>query len=235
MTKIMNKLQISTKHVKINEANTFMLIAVSASVVAVVFSLVATQALVKQMNYQNKVISKRNAAKKQLDANIAATTQLMNYYEAFDSAADSMIGTKDKNSKITLDALPSKYDFPALATSLESLLKGSGSNISGISGSDNEVAAEQSSANPKPIEIPFSLSSTGSLTAAQKLITDLGRSIRPIRINSLQLTGTDSSMQASITAKTYYQPAKQFDLKYEIVKENDKAKAVVTTKKVTTK
>jgi hypothetical protein len=59
-------IKVSTKHLQIDKANQLILVAAAATTVVVVFSLVAAQALVKQMSYQNKVISMREAANKQL-------------------------------------------------------------------------------------------------------------------------------------------------------------------------
>jgi Tfp pilus assembly protein PilO len=226
--------KLSNKHLKIDKANQLILIAASISIAAVMFSVIASQALIKQMKYQNLVISKRNQANNQLAKNVKAVQPLVASYETFDGSPESVLGSKEKNSKIVLDALPSKYDFPALATSLEGIMAGSGVKIDGISGTDDEASAAQDSASPAPIEIPFSLSGTGNFGSVQKLIADLQRSIRPVQINNLSFTGSDSTLQISVSAKTYYQPERKLEIKESVVPAAGVKKKTVTATKTST-
>jgi hypothetical protein len=218
MAKTAKKVGFSTKHIDINSANKTIIIAVSATVAIAVFSAVATQALIKQMSYQNKVIGLRSKAKATLAKNLKARTQLVNAYKTFDEAPESIIGTKDKNAKIVLDALPSKYDFPALATSLEALVKNSGLEINSLTGTDGEATAVQESTDPKPVDIEFSIGGNGSNTAVQNLFNNIERSIRPIKVGTVTLSAdSKNNLSVSIKAKTYYQPAKLLEIKEEVV------------------
>jgi hypothetical protein len=221
-------LRVSVKHLQIDKANSRMVIATAVATAIVIFSAVASVSLVKQMSYQNKVINLRNKANKQLTANLAAVSTLTASYQTFDSASESVIGNSTKNSVVVLDALPSKYDFPALTTSLESIIVGSGNKVSSITGTDNEAQAQQDSINPQPIQIPFQISASGSFVSVQKLIADLERSIRPVQISEIDLSGSDSNLQANITANTYYQPEKQLGIQQQVVT-NGKTKASSTT------
>lgn len=220
--------RLSTKRLQIEKSNTKVLIAISVAVVFLVFSLVATQALYKQLKYQNKVISLRNQAVDQLKKNISATKELEAQYIVFDTASKSIIGNSDPNSKVVLNALPSKYDFPALATSLEALLSTSGVAIDSINGVDDQVTAEQSSVSPKPIEIPFTITAKGSYASIQDLVKNIERSTRPIKIVNISLKGTDSNIQASIKGITYYQPLKNLDLEKKIIAPTETKKVVKT-------
>ncbi|HUD03739.1 MAG TPA: type 4a pilus biogenesis protein PilO [Patescibacteria group bacterium] len=223
-------LRTSIKHLQIDKANSRIVIVSAATVAVVVFSIVACVSLGKEMAYKNKVINLRNKANKQLVANLSSVNTLVTSYQTFENSSESVIGTADKNSKIVLDALPSKYDFPALATSLEAIITSSGSKISSITGTDNEATATQDSINPQPIEMPFQISATGSFTSAQTLILDLELSIRPIQISSLTLTGSDLNLQVSVMAKTYYQPEKQLGIQQNVVSGgSSKAKTTVSS------
>jgi len=212
-----NKFKFSTKHVLINKDNNTILIAAAVTVAVVMFAIVASATLIKQIAYQSKVIGLREKAKTQLVANTKAIDSVLDSYKTFEGATESVIGTPDKNSKIVLDALPSKYDFPALATSLESLVKESGAKLDSISGTDNEAQAEQDSANPQPIEIPFDLSATGKLASLQLLVSKLEHSIRPIKIKSISFNATGGNVQVTILAVTYYQPEKQLGITESVV------------------
>lgn len=206
----MPKLQISFKRLAIDKATKTILGSLVLTAAVAVFALVASRALFMQLQYQNKVIGAKKTALKQLKSNINAVNSLVGAYKAFDESAESIIGTPDKNSKIVLDALPSKYDFPALATSLEKIL--SGYEIESISGNDDEVA-QQSAAGSTVVEIPFLVGVTTNFASIQKLIEDFDRSIRPLHILSLELSGSDDSMKMDITAKTYYQSEKTLEIK----------------------
>jgi len=207
----------SIKHLEINKANTMIVVACAVATVIVVFAAVASISLGKDMSYKNKVINLRNKANKQLLSNITAANSLDQSYQAFESSSESVIGTSDDNAKIVLDALPSKYDFPAFITSLEWMITNSGSTISGITGTDNEATAAQNSIDPQPVVIPFQISTSGTYTNAQSLISELQRSIRPIQITSLTFSGSDTNLTTTISAQTYYQPEKQLGIQQSVV------------------
>src|SRR5690606_10637885 len=104
-------------------------------------------------------------------------------------------GTGDNdgdNAKIVLDALPSKYDFPALATSLEKILKTRNYQINSISGTDDEVAQSSQTTATTPIEMPFELSATGNINTAKDLLVLLERSIRPIQVDTVDISGSNA-------------------------------------------
>jgi len=210
-------LKVSIKHIQIDKANTLVLISAAITAAIVVFSIVASRALWTQMSYQNKVIGLRSKAEKQLKANVESAKTLETAYKTFEDSTESAIGTPDKNSKIVLDALPSKYDFPALATSLEGVITASGNKITAITGTDNEAQAAQDSASPKPIEMPFELTANGGAVNIENLIVNLERSIRPISISSLSLSGSDTTLQLRIGAITYYQPEKKLEIQQNVI------------------
>lgn len=219
---------ISAKRIMIDKANARIVAYVSVAAFILVFSLVATKMLVGQAMYQNRVISKKRAAVNQLKADIAATDQLKTSYKGFTDTAQNVLGGNPDgtgkqdgdNAKIVLDALPSSYDFPGLTTSLETLLGGQGVKIDSIAGTDDEVAqsANQSSVAPQPVAIPFSTSVEGDYTGIQNVISALEKSIRPMQIQTLNITGGQNKLTMNMSAQTYYQPAKSLNIKKEVVK-----------------
>lgn len=224
----MAKTQSLTKRNLITKANKRIVVATAVAAFIVVFALFAAKSLVSQMTYQNKIISGKKKAVSQLKADLSARDSLVESYKTFVSSSQNLIGGNPQgtgandgdNSKIILDALPSKYDFPALTTSLEKLINDQGLQIVSISGTDDEIAqsANQSSSNPQPVKMPFQVQVNGSYAAVQNLISVLDRSIRPFQIQTIELSGTDSSMTATISANTYYQPAKNLNIKTQVVK-----------------
>lgn len=216
-----------TKRLQISKANATMVIVVAVGAFLSVFSLVTIKTLLSQRSYQSKVIAEKKTALKQLKANNVAANQLISSYQVFVSAPDNVIGgsskgTGDKdgdNAKIILDALPSKYDFPALATSIEKLLLIKNHKIDGITGTDEELSHSNSEeTNTAPVEMPFKISLSANYSSIQELIDVLQRSIRPIKIDNIKLTGSDSNLTVDISAKTYYQPGKSIQITQKEVK-----------------
>ena len=221
--------QISTKRLAISKANTQMVLVIAVAAFVTVFSLVASKTVLSQNAYQSRVVKAKETAHQQLTKNITAAKILVNSYHDFVSTDTNSIGgltkgTGDKdgdNGKIVLDALPSSYDFPALASSLEKILTGQNLKVGSITGVDDQVNQEAniSSPDPKEVPMPFSFTVTNANYASiQQLITTLESSIRPIQIDTIALSGASSSMEVTITAHTYYQPAKNLQITKEVVK-----------------
>jgi len=219
----MNKVGI-TKRALIDQANSTVVIITSVAAFIVVFSLVATKTLISQSMYQNHVITAKKQALHQLQDDLKATDALKASYKTFQNADPNVLGGSatgtdaqdGNNADIVLHALPSTYDFPALATSLEKLVTSvDGLTINNIAGTDDEVAqsTNTTSATPTPVPIPFQLSVTGNYEAIQELVNNLEHSIRPFQVLSLDLSGDQSKLTLEITAQTYYQPAKVLNTK----------------------
>ena len=224
----MERLSTSIKRLQIDKANARMVISISAASFIVVFSLVASKALLGQRGYQSRVIAAKVKAVNQLKQNVSAAQTLVNSYTAFVSAPDNVLGGSTKgngdrdgdNAKIVLDALPSKYDFPALATSLEKILTSQNYKINSIAGTDDELQQQNtlSSPAPKPIEIPFQISVSGNYSAMQNFINTLERSIRPIQVQTISFSAGSGGLQGTISAKTFYQPEKSLTITTKEIK-----------------
>jgi len=221
----MARTQVSSKHMQISKATAMMVSIIAAASFITVFSVIACQALLSQRAYQSRVIAGKQKAKNQLDANLNAVNTLVTQYKVFDGASSNVLGgnptgtgsNDGDNAKIVLDALPSKYDFPALATSLEKLLKGY--KVGSISGNDDAIAqASPNNSTPQPVEMPFQISLTSDYQSSINFLTTLERSIRPIKVNSLTITTSDGNLSLSILANTYYQPSKNLTITTKVVK-----------------
>ena len=216
-----------TKRAMIDKANASIVLLVSVAAFVSVFSLVATKTLFSQIQYQQRVISKKQDAARQLEKNVQNAEKLRTSYEAFTGATTNVIGgikvgdsAKDgDNAKIILDALPSNYDFPALATNLETLVSQQ-AKLTSITGIDDEVvqSSKATSGTPQPIEMPFQLTAEGNYDQIKNLIIATESSIRPIQHSVVEITGGQANLVLNLTANTYYQPAKTIDYKSEVVR-----------------
>ena len=220
---------ISAKRVAIDKAYAQTVIFVAVASFVAVFSLVAAKAVWSQTRYQARVTKAKEQANTQLKKNIQNFESLSSSYKDFDSASTNVLGgSRDgsgdqdgSNSKIVLDALPSKYDFPALASSLEKILSSSSVKISSITGTDDQVnqQSNSSSPTPQPISMPFSFTvSNADYNSVNQLIKTLEKSIRPIQVDSINLSGGTSNMTLTVNAHTYFQPAKNLTITKKVVK-----------------
>jgi hypothetical protein len=219
----------STKRALINKANTRIVVYVSTAAFIMVFSLVATKTLISQASYQNRVISAKRVAVNQLKMDINATSQLKTSYDAFTNLPQNAIGGSPtgtnpqdgNNAKIVLDALPSSYDFPGLTTSLDNLLSSqNGVKIDSITGTDEEATqgSNVSSVSPQPQPIPFSVAVTGDYGSLQGVVNSFERSIRPIQIQTLGINGSSGNLTMTVSAQTYFQPAKSLNINKKVVR-----------------
>ena len=219
------------KNFKTGQATSSAILSVVIATVVVVFCLFSAKALLAQGAYQRRVVNAKHATVNQLKSNISAANTLTSQYESFNSSNPNVIGGKSdvlddapppdgKNSRIVLDALPAKYDFPALISSLSKLLDMDGMSNKNIGGSDQSASfASTPSTNPQPVTISqIPLGGTNTYAGVQTLVKDLERSIRPYDIISLQFSGGDSNMTITLNMNTYYQPAKIINLESKEVK-----------------
>jgi Tfp pilus assembly protein PilO len=218
-----------TKRSLIGKANSSMVVATTIAAFVLVFTLVAGRSLIGQMSYQNRVVDAKKTAHKHLMDDLSARNTLQDSYNSFTAQNPNVLGGDAKstatgkdgdNAKIVLDALPSRYDFPALTTSLEKLINDQNLKIMSISGTDEEAlqAANATSPNPEPIAMPFQIQVSGSYQSIQNLVDVIQRSTRPFQIQTMELSGDPSDMIARVAAQTYYQPEKNLNITTKVVK-----------------
>lgn len=216
------------KRQQIEHANRIMFIWVAAASVAISFFLVSAQFLYEKWSYNNRVIAVKTKASDTLTQNVKNAQKLQENVNALvgnQDLASLKTAPDDANAKIILDALPSTFDSTALATSLQlAILNRSGVVIESItvpgqtvrtsSSTDTASAADQA----KPQEMKFSIVATGSYDRIRGMIVDLQRTIRPMKLTTINLSGSDNAMRATIEGVTYYQPAKTLNIRQETVR-----------------
>ena len=220
----------STKSKKqlISKANSTMVAVVAVGSFLTIFSFVACRNLWVIRSHQAKVVDKKAAAVKQLEENKEKFKKLEASFSVFMASPDNIIGgsptgTGDRdgdNARIVLDALPSKYDFPAFITSVNKLLSTKSLTATSITGTDDEVA-QKDSKSETPVEIPFVLGGeANSFQQAKDFMLALEQSIRPVNVKKITITaGKSSQIQLNVDAASYYLPAKGVTVKKETIKQ----------------
>ena len=214
----------SLKQLKIDKANSVIVGMTSAAVFIMIFSLISCKSLLSQRSYNSRLGTAQQASLDKLKADVSAENVLFSHYQSFISPAQNIIGGSSSgsgvndgnNAQIILDALPSQYDFPALVTSMQALLNRESVKLDSIGGSDNELQYQTNTA-PASVAIPISFSMDGPYQSIENVITDVQNSIRPIQIQSMQLSGDESDIQLTVTAQTFYQPEQNFSITQKAV------------------
>ena len=225
----MAKTQISTRRIAISKSNAQVLAALSVAAFITIFSLVASKTIYSQNQYQGKVVEAKEKALNQLEDNLDAFEQLQKSYNAFNRPDKNVIGgnkvgqgDKDgSNSKLILDALPSQYDFPALASSLEKLLIDKKLKVGALTGTDDELTQQTniSSESPQEVPMPFGFSVNNSnYTAIQDLVETMQRSIRPLAIDTLNVSGDQNDLTLTVTGHSYFQPGRSVNITEKVIK-----------------
>lgn len=201
-----NKININ---IKLNKAQSSVMTNLAIAMFLVVFGLVASKKLLGLYVYQNRVISTQKTSIANIVNDQKVASNVVVAYKNFVSQQINIIGgtstgtgsTSGNNAKIILDALPQTYDFPATISSVQALLTVPGIIVNSLTGTDSSTVVTQSA---QPVPIPLSFSVSGSYASVQSLLSVLNRSVTPIDILSVDISGTDAYLTASITAQTYY-------------------------------
>lgn len=191
----------ATKREKISRANSTMFIAVAVASVVVMASLIAAKFFWAQLSYNSRVISAKVEARDQIAKNNDSVDSLTGEFVDLESSAST-------NSKAILHALPPSYDYPGLATYIESLAQTSGVTFPGSVGQDISESTIKTSVVSEPQEIPLTIEVNGSYDSIVQFIKNTELSVRPIHITNVEYSGTSDRLKALITATTYYQPAR---------------------------
>ena len=197
------------QQIQIAERKMFAWVVVAA--VAVSFCLAAGQYLFTKWQYNNKVLGAKYKASEVLTQNLVnakSLTDEVNALIADNSLSLVKTDPDDSNLKSILDALPTTADPAALATSLQlAVLNRSGVTIESITvPPESDATATTVTATPQEMRFGFIVS--GSYKKVEDMMHDLERTIRPIKIISINLNGSDNNLRASVEAVTYFQPSK---------------------------
>lgn len=220
----MAQLISSSKRQQIDKSKNTMAIVAAVALFVVIFCLISGHDLKSKMSYQSKVITADTTSRNQLQDDVQASTTLTSSYEKFNDTKTNVLGSAvtgktNDNTKIILDALPSQYDYPALATSIENILSNQGITIDSIGGQDESASiGTTNSASPAPVAMPFSFTIDGPYQNIQNVVSAFEKSITPFQFLTMDLSGNQSDVNLTITAQTYFQPPINFQITQENIK-----------------
>ena len=192
----------ATKKNLIGQANSMIFIAAIIGSVSVSVGAVSGKLLLDRHGFQSRVMKAKREARDTLKSNVDGLEKLKTSLIQQDQTST--------NSQVILEALPSKYDFPAVASSIEFIAQKGGQDMSKFrfTGKDEGGAPAEDSVTPAPYPMPFETTVKGSDVKTLQFLLDMERSIRPIKLNTLEIKGDEVGIALNITAQTYYQPTK---------------------------
>lgn len=213
------------KKLKVGKSESRIVLIVAVATIVTVFSLVSAKTLLGQAAYHKRVLDARRDALKQLNANIAAANTLVNQYQIFQTGnTTNIIGGKNStdanlqppdgdNARLVLNALPAKYDYPALLSSITKLLNNNGFSNQTIDGKDESgTVKSEPTAKPEATTMILTVNGTANYQAVKNMVKDLERSTRAFDITKMEIKGTESNMSVTLTLNTYFQPALSLDI-----------------------
>lgn len=192
-----------------------MWVAIASAVV--VICLVVGLNIFQRIQYQMKVNTEISKTAKTMEANVKAVDGLIKNVN--DLRANRLLtapGLKADDStvfQVVIDALPTENDSVSLSSSLQNkILNRSGVTIEQISvdGESSSSSNDDDEVTTSSVEFPvaqpinFRISIVGTYESIKQTLADIERTIRPIIINSLEISGTDDRLTATIQATTYY-------------------------------
>jgi hypothetical protein len=184
---------------------------------------VAVKMLATSIIRDAKVLSAKNKANDQLEKNLESAPKLVDNAKNLGST-----------NELIADALPNTSDFPGLMALMENLSAESGVTLKSINPSSAAgtvaspasggavpaatAAVPNSGDVPTPQTFAFSAAFDGTYASFQRLIANLEASARPVKVTSVQLSGSGNSLSVQLEGTTYYQDKATVPFKLETVK-----------------
>jgi hypothetical protein len=207
--------------------NNYLIVLVLVSLLVLGGTGLGAKTLITGIIRDTKVLTAKGKASTQLTQNLDAAPQLVDRYKA--------LGPKQK---LITDALPNTTDLPGLIALLENLSASNGSNLKSVSPSLTAVSAAAPAATgtaatttgaaatttgtgvqpPAPQPYNVSLAFDGTYASLLKLLGAMEQSARPMRVTSIQFSGSGGNLSAQLEATTYYQDKATLPVGEETVK-----------------
>lgn len=184
----------------------YVMICTLIALLVVIIGVFASKELIGRALHNGKVLSKKQAASQQLDRNLEAAPRLVDSYRQL-----------GPGQPVLAAALPNGADFSGLVALLETAAADAGIRLTSVTPA-TATADDEKEGEQKPEQLRFVMATTGSYVSLQSFMRNLEMSARPIRVDTMQITGVGSSLSVSIGATSYYQPKASLKLKTEYVK-----------------
>lgn len=196
---------------------------VAGASIVLAFALVALQFIFQDFMFNNKIIDAKAKTAQTLNQNLTTADELTKSVNSVVVSDENLAKNRSYNTQdnigVVIDALPVEATVTSLPAAIQTVIvPRSGVSLVSIS-TPSELTATEEVTEIKPVESEYSVEVAGNYDAVKAFMQLLERSVRPIHITSIDLTGTDGAMRASITLKTFHQPAIVYQLKDEVIRQ----------------
>lgn len=220
------------KRQQIIAANKMIFVWITIASIVVSLSVVVGQFLVRQMLFNQKIISAKSQTVSVLDKNLKVAPELetaVKSLTADPALSKARANSNDNSLRVVFDALPVTEDQSALAASLQNIvLAKSNVAVSNLtlsqasSMSTGGTTATSSSASPIPSgaqKTVFSFAVDGSYDDIKQMLLDMERTIRPLNVTSMTVDKSAKGLlHAEIAGDTYYTPSMTVQLSKKTIK-----------------
>jgi hypothetical protein len=192
--------------------STFITVSVLVSIVVLLLSAFATQKLIGDIRFNNRVIVKKSAANRQLKENLEAIPQLKANYDSLGPRV-----------QLIMDSLPKTPDYPAAVSMLEVMAGTSGVRLKSVSPEGSAGATDVASGQSgQPASGPASHVVTASVEGTYdnllRFYANLEIGSRPLKVTAITQDGATGSQEAQVEFSSYYQGPVNLTPKTEVVK-----------------
>lgn len=222
------KLTGLSKRRQIDSANKTMFLWVAIAAIVVSFAIVGIQFIYRQFDANNKVLAAKYKASGTLSDNldnVDALKENVSKLVGNQNLTASRNQENENNLQVVLDALPTKSDVSAFGGAIQQVIAPqSGVTLESLDAPNDEGgvtedgSTEATTSDSGAVEQRYSLTVIGSYQSIQSFLQNVEKTIRPVRITTMTVSGTDNTLRASIELVTYYQPEKNVSIKQEAVR-----------------
>jgi hypothetical protein len=214
------------KRTQIAKANKTMFLWIAIASALVGSALVVSIFLFQKAVFNEKVLGAKQDTVNALNTNNKVAPQLEDEIRVLDTdqaLISSKANDSDQAIQVILDALPSDGNSLALGASLQNKLLAGVPGITSIqslrvdpiAGDDTTVV--DASATTAGNEITFQLAIKGSQEGIKAVLQNFEKSIRLIKVTSMQIETQQDGQLLTLQAKAYYEPSKSIELTDKVI------------------
>jgi hypothetical protein len=219
------------KRTQIAQANRTMFFWIAIASALVGSAIVVSFFLAQKAIFNEKVLIEKQNTVSALDNNNKVAPELEDEIRVLDTN-QALISSKandtDQAIQVILDALPSDGNSLALGASLQNKLLAGITGlttvqslrvdpIAGVEALTTDTSVVDASEGTGENEITFQMSVKGSQDAIRAVLQNFERSIRLIKITSLQIETQPDGQLMTVQAKAFYEPSKSIELKDKVI------------------
>jgi hypothetical protein len=219
------------KRTQIAKANKTMFLWIAIASALVGSALVVSIFLFQKAVFNEKVLGAKQDTVNALNTNNKVAPQLEDEIRVLDTdqaLISSKANDSDQAIQVILDALPSDGNSLALGASLQNKLLAGVPGITsiqslrvdpiaGVESLSDDTTVVDASATTAGNEITFQLAIKGSQEGIKSVLQNFEKSIRLIKVTSMQIETQQDGQLLTLQAKAYYEPSKSIELTDKVI------------------